>query len=121
MASMTAQINARIDGDLKAAGDRALARAGYTTTGAIRALWERFASLADDPEKISEIIEPNEAKMDAASTSHVRGKARDGADIFSDALGDLGIQVTAPEREPSYDELRERALLERLEERGLEI
>lgn len=121
MASTAAQINARIDGDLKRAGDRALARAGYSTTGAIRALWRRFASLEDDPGAIAQIIEPMQAEKDGEGALRARGleAARDGADIFSDALRDLGIQATAPAQELTYDELRERALLERLEERGV--
>lgn len=118
---MTAQINVRIDAGLKQAGDRALMRAGYTTTSAIRALWERFASLEDDPEGVQEIIEPVAATSDPADASRAQSlaNARGGARIFSSALEELGIPMAVPAEEVPYDELREGVLLERLEERGL--
>lgn len=119
--AMTAQINARIDAGLKQAGDRALMRAGYSTTSAIRTLWERFASLEDDPEGVQEIIEPVAATPDPADASRAQSlaNARGGSQIFSSALEELGIPMVAPAEEIPYDELREGVLLERLEERGL--
>lgn len=42
-ASATAQINVRIDRELKEAGDRELERLGITPSQAVRALWEKFS------------------------------------------------------------------------------
>lgn len=50
--AVTAQLNVRMDPAVKAAGDVALARAGYTPAEFIRALWERFAQSPQDCEDI---------------------------------------------------------------------
>ena len=48
MASSTAQINVRIDRDLKGRGDAVLERLGSTPTEAIRALWVTLAEKDGD-------------------------------------------------------------------------
>ena len=47
MTTTAAQINVRLDADLKRSGDAALSRAGLTPSQAVRALWQLAASLAD--------------------------------------------------------------------------
>ena len=122
MDAVVAQVNARIDIDLKAAGDAALARAGLTPTKAIRALWQRFAELADHPEKIRELVElhgelgPDEQ----AKQERKLDLAREGATIVSRSLADRGIAAPEGLEELSYEELREQVLLDRLRERGLD-
>lgn len=49
MTTTAAQINVRLDADLKRSGDAALSRAGMTPSQAVRALWQLAASLADAP------------------------------------------------------------------------
>ena len=49
MTTTAAQINVRLDADLKRSGDAALSRAGMTPSQAVRALWQLAASLADRP------------------------------------------------------------------------
>lgn len=46
--ALTAQINVRLDAKLKAAGDRALAEAGFTPSKAVRILWEKAARGGED-------------------------------------------------------------------------
>ena len=117
-----AQINARIDASLKAAGDAALAKAGLTPTKAIRALWQRFAELEDRPEKIRELVESSEelGPGERAEQERKLSLAQEGPMIVSQSLAERGIAVPEGLEELSYEELREQVLLERLHERGLD-
>ena len=117
-----AQVNARIDASLKAAGDAALAKAGLTPTKAIRALWQRFAELADRPEKIRELVESSEelGPGERAEQERKLSLAQEGPTIVSRSLTERGIAVPEGLEELSHEELREQVLLERLHERGLD-
>ena len=44
MTTTAAQINVRLDADLKRSGDAALSKAGMTPSQAVRALWQLAAS-----------------------------------------------------------------------------
>ena len=123
MGSSTAQINARVDVALKAAGDAALARAGLTPTRAIRSLWQRLADLGDQAEEVRELVsgprsEP--ASTDRAERERRIALAREGSQIVARSLASRGVAAPEQLEELPYEELRERALLERLEERGLD-
>ena len=117
-----AQVNARIDASLKTAGDAALAKAGLTPTKAIRALWQRFAGLADRPEKIRELVESRDALAPAEQAEQERrlNLAKEGSMIVSRSLAERGVVMPEGFEELSYEELREQVLLERLRERGLD-
>ena len=56
MTTTAAQINVRLDADLKRSGDAALSRAGMTPSQAVRALWRLAASLADRPGALQDIL-----------------------------------------------------------------
>ena len=56
MTTTAAQINVRLDADLKRSGDAALSRAGMTPSQAVRALWQLAASLADRPGALEDIL-----------------------------------------------------------------
>ncbi len=58
MTTTAAQINVRLDADLKRSGDAALSRAGMTPSQAVRALWQLAASLADRPGALEDILLP---------------------------------------------------------------
>lgn len=123
MDASSAQINARIDAGLKASGDSALAKAGLTPTKAIRALWERFAELADRPEKIRELISraPDEFAADEViERDRKLALAREGATIVSQSLAARGMAVPEGFEGLPYEEFREQTLIERLHERGLD-
>ena len=109
MDASSAQINARIDAGLKASG--------------IRALWERFAELADRPEKIRELISraPDEFAADEViERDRKLALAREGATIVSQSLAARGMVVPEGFEGLPYEELREQTLIERLHERGLD-
>lgn len=123
MGSAVVQMNVRIDSQLKDAGDRVLEKAGLSPTKAVRALWERLASFSDAPEKAVELLFPSEggpvSSIEAERVRKLR-VAQEGAQIVARSLAKQGIDVSSVADETPYDELRERALMERLGERGLD-
>lgn len=60
-----AQVNARIDAELKEAGDAALAAAGLTPTQAVRMLWSLAVRYQDEPERLHEVLDPDSAALSA--------------------------------------------------------
>ena len=122
MDAAIAQVNARIDASLKTAGDAALAKAGLTPTKAIRAMWQRFAELADRPEKIRELVESRDVLASAERSKQERklSLAQEGSAIVLRSLAERGVVVPEGFEALSYEELREQVLLERLRERGLD-
>lgn len=56
------QVNARIDADLKATGDAALAAAGFTPTQAVRMLWSLAVRYQGEPEKLRAALDPDAAE-----------------------------------------------------------
>ena len=64
MTTTAAQINVRLDADLKRSGDAALSRAGMTPSQAVRALWQLAASLADRPGALEDILLPSRARAE---------------------------------------------------------
>ena len=123
MDTTLAQVNARIDASLKVSGDAALAEAGLTPTKAIRAMWGRFSSLADQPDKIREFVSGSQTEPSSAACAERDRKlalAREGSQIVARSLASRGISVSEGSEELPYDELREQVLLERLRERGLD-
>ena len=64
MTTTAAQINVRLDADLKRSGDAALSRAGMTPSQAVRALWQLAASLADRPGALQDILSPGRARAE---------------------------------------------------------
>ena len=117
-ASATAQINARIDPDLKTRGDAGLAAAGITPTQAIRALWELAAGRIDDPAAIEDALYPDRATarraLDADQRTEKVAVAQRGPSVVEEAMAQLGIDVVAVDApELSYDELKELAARER--------
>ena len=123
MDSAVVQMNVRIDSQLKDAGDRVLEKAGLSPTKAVRALWERLASFSDAPEKVVELLSPSEgtsaSSIEAERARKLRA-AQEGAQIVARSLAKQGIDMSSIADDTPYDELRERALMERLRERGLD-
>lgn len=64
MTTTAAQINVRLDADLKRSGDAALSKAGMTPSQAVRALWQLAASLADRPGALEDILLPSRARAE---------------------------------------------------------
>lgn len=121
-AGASAQVNARIDPELKRRGDEGLAAAGLTATQAVRALWSLAASCADDPGRLRAALLPEEVERERQEREAERQRkirlAREGADIVKNALIALGIDPPRPgeHSELSYEELKELAYRERFPE-----
>lgn len=116
-ASGTAQINVRIDADLKGRGDAALAAAGLTPSRAVRALWELAESHAAEPESILRAIMPGKACA-ADGERAARRRQRDeafarGPHIVEDAYRSAGLSWPVREDAPSYKGLEGQAYEER--------
>ncbi len=73
--SAQSQVNARIDADLKATGDAALAAAGLTPTQAVRMLWSLAVRYQGEPEKLRAALDPDSAKASADELAERRRKA----------------------------------------------
>ncbi len=109
------QMNTRIDAELKAAGDAALSRLGYTPSAAVRGLWRFVVDHQDDAAAVHEVIEPDaasahsdEAVRKAAAISGLRS-------LYEQTACELGIPDRAEADLPPWDDLREGWYDERLE------
>lgn len=92
MSPATVQLNTRISADLKEQGDQALARAGYTPSQAVRALWEFATRHAHEPSAVHAILEDEDTAKDAADEAQARlGAFEEGLHIVDDAYKTLGI------------------------------
>lgn len=107
-ASGTVQMNTRIDGQLKAAGDQVLSLFGYSPTQAIRALWEYLVAHQDQPENIARILNPDAASEER---DHIRERldalAR-GRSLCA-ARGPVGADLAAT----PYEQIRDSAYASR--------
>ncbi|MBV4181181.1 hypothetical protein KSY88_03320 [Collinsella aerofaciens] len=106
MTTASAQINVRLDANLKRTGDAALSSAGMTPSQAVRALWQLAASLADRPGALQDILSPDRARAE----QHEREKAArrklglidQGSQLFAIACRESGIDV--PKAQSTGDE-----------------
>ena len=116
------QMNTRISKDLKTRGDAALAKAGYTPTEAVRLLWGWAASQAHDPEKIDRFFKVHLESSGPAKNQEVARKLQlvsRASSIVDEFL--VEAQLAAPPAlvNRPFHELKEEALWERYQERGL--
>lgn len=120
-----AQVNARVDADLKEQGDAALERAGFTPTTAIRALWRLAIQLDNQPGALADLLEPDRARAtdeELAERARKVALAQKGAHIVSDCLERMGIRpngAASAVASLSLEEMRELAYEERLKEKEL--
>ena len=116
--TITSQVNARMDADLKRSGDAAMTAAGLTPSQAIRALWSLASRLADKPGKLRETLFPEEhaertRKLDDRAHRRLQ-LVREGAGIMDRALLAQGVTPPAPHEhlDIPYEELRQLAYRE---------
>lgn len=124
--SEMAQMNTRIDRRLKERGDAALARAGFTPSQAVRALWEFAAE--HEPEEIEMLLHGNAAREEAGS-QNVASKLQETevfwakCDEIVDKLQARRVAAGLPPLDDSNslsdDKLKEIEWLERLEEKEI--
>ncbi len=116
-ATMTVQVNARIDAELKREGDAALAAAGLTPTQAVRALWELATHLKESPGQLRAALLPDERQREqAARDKEIQRKlklVKEGASLMERSYRSNGLPWPPPTSELSYDELKELAYRER--------
>ena len=95
MTTTAAQINVRLDADLKRSGDAALSRAGMTPSQAVRALWQLAASLADRPGALQDILSPGRARAEQRerekAAKHKLELIDQGSQLFAAACRESGI------------------------------
>lgn len=118
MAELTAQMNVRMSRSVKEAGDAALAAAGLSPSEVVRAVWEKAAHRGKDLEDVVNLLHPANQVVQGSSVED--DPVARGARIVEEGMRELGIdirRVSIPEL--TYEELREQALADRLEERGL--
>lgn len=106
MSTTAAQINVRLDADLKRSGDVALSRAGMTPSQAVRALWQLAASLTDRPGVLQDILLPNRARAEQREREKAAKRKLElidmGSHLFASACGESGIDMARAQ--PSDDE-----------------
>lgn len=111
-----AQVNARIDAELKEAGDAALAAAGLTPTQAVRMLWSLAVRYQDEPERLHEALDPDSAAPSADEMAERRRKieaVRRGASLMEKFFKEFAI---APQPDPNRSSLSEREYYDLLRE-----
>ena len=106
MTTTAAQINVRLDADLKRSGDAALSKAGMTPSQAVRALWQLAASLADRPGALEDICCPVVPGRNSASAKKAAKRKLElmdqGSKLFAAACCESGIDMV--KAQPSDDE-----------------
>lgn len=111
--ALAAQVNARIDPELKRSGDKGLAAAGISPTEGVRALYELASLYAKKPRKLIAALYPKaeeQAEKTAADARARKLKLIDEcASIVADARAELGISASPSAIAPSFDDLVERA------------
>lgn len=118
-AKQMTQINVRIDSQLKAEGDSALAAAGITPTQAVRAVWTIAAKNAGTPKKLHATLFPTEAKTALLTKDEIKQKnakiIEEGASICEQAYKKMGLKHPYKTSQFSFKELKEAAYLESIE------
>lgn len=119
----TAQINARIDAQLKTGGNAALNEAGYSPTEAVRALWEFANRNRHDHAALHSLFDllngTARQTEDATRISARVASVEAGAQLFEQTLEHMGVNAHNITNDASYEELLEQAYLEKMTERGL--
>ena len=111
--ALAAQVNARIDPELKRSGDKGLAAAGISPTEGVRALYELASLYAKKPSKLIAALYPKAEEQAEKTAADARARKLklidEGASIVADARAELGISASPSAIAPSFDDLVERA------------
>lgn len=123
----TVQMNVRIDEATKETGDAAFARIGLTPSQAVRMVWEFAAQHANDSETLRSLLDKLNKNQENGSASSEQTRRvetlHEGWALIDNFRKEHDLICTVPEDDDEriayYEQLREEALQERLEERGL--
>ena len=113
------QINARISPELKTAGDRAFESIGWSTTLAVRKLWEYAGRNARDAEALRALVSLlDQDKGCRESDAPATAIAESGPSIYADALRAMGVPAKRESPDIPYDDLLEAAVFDKMDSRG---
>lgn len=110
------QVNARIDADLKATGDAALAAAGLTPTQAVRMLWSLAVRYQGEPEKLRAALDPDAAEPTPDELAERQRKveaAHRGSNLMMEFFKERGIELKP---DPELQSLSDREYFDLLRE-----
>lgn len=112
----TSQVNARLDTDLKRRGDAVLAQAGASATDAIRSLW----AYLDKTKGLPDFMSQPHAELTSGNTQ-LADKGRGMALALARQRGLVSTTWAGDVSEASYDELRDLAFDEMVQEGKLRV
>ena len=121
MATATAQLNVRMDPQLKAAGDAGLAEIGFSPSEAVRALWICAARRGKDAAIVKNLLDGADAPtLETAANGRTSSDAeRLGWNIVPDGIAQFGITLKPHGEDwPSDEDLLIQAHEDRVRERG---
>lgn len=102
-----AQLNVRMERELKNQGDATLSLAGSSPVRIIRQLWEFLASGGDAYERVMAVISP--AKTDVSEGQRAQSRVARSAGMFQEMGASLGLDIATftPDLRPEHDVLEE--------------
>ena len=109
------QMNVRIDEETKARGDEVFARAGFTPSQVVRAVWE----YAEQTGEVPAFMRASGADADEAERRRRIALAEYGAHIWENFFLDHGLPVPKRKERLDYKTLRDELYDDMLEEMGL--
>lgn len=117
MGATIAQVNVRMNRDLKERGDATLSLAGSSPAKIIRLLWQRLAMGGDAYERIMGVLDPTQAEVVEDDSHQVVAHSMG---LFAELGASLGVDPSTfkPDTRPTAQMLEE-IEWELLEERGL--
>lgn len=121
----TAQLNARMSQGLKSSGDQVLAEAGISQTKLVRLVWQKVASGSEGLRQLLEVLQGTTRAPEPAQTekpARTEPNVVRGEQLFAEGMAKLGLSqetATLVSATTNWKDLREEAIAERLEERGI--
>ena len=118
MATATAQLNTRMDKELKSAGDAALARAGVSPTKLVRLVWKKAAQGGAELQQLLSVLGDEPAPGTTAQRNST--DLPNGHELFFLGLEQLGIDPShALLGEQEWKDVREETVADRLRDRSM--
>ena len=108
----TAQINVRIDRELKEAGDRELARLGISPSEMVRAVWEKLARGGQDSAEVRRVAVSRPKPSPAPEQLSGLDRIDKAWDSLAEALG-ISLSSFVSPTDDELEEARYQHLLER--------
>lgn len=106
----SAQMNVRLDSQLKEAGDAVLASLGMTPSQAVRELWQYLTENGHMPiaKRNNDEVLPDDIRSKVSSS-----RVSEGAELISNYYERFSIPRLSPDEVFDYDELYDQMMIER--------